>query len=104
MLNLRSRYSKEGEVNSQDGNVPLRLLNDKSICVRFTDIFEGISPVKWLYPRLSEKLCGKPTGMAFHVPTVDVSVVDLTARLEKPASYDDINQVRRINNSLWLAR
>ncbi|GJX49553.1 glyceraldehyde-3-phosphate dehydrogenase [Tanacetum coccineum] len=30
--------------------------------------------------------------MAFHVPTVDVSVVDLTARLEKPASYDDINQ------------
>ncbi|KAD3641105.1 hypothetical protein E3N88_30329 [Mikania micrantha] len=35
-------------------------------------------------------LNGKLTGMAFRVPTVDVSVVDLTARLEKPASYDDI--------------
>ncbi|KAJ0812940.1 Glyceraldehyde-3-phosphate dehydrogenase, cytosolic [Helianthus annuus] len=35
-------------------------------------------------------LNGKLTGMSFRVPTVDVSVVDLTARLEKPASYDDI--------------
>jgi len=33
---------------------------------------------------------GKLTGMAFRVPTPDVSVVDLTARLEKPASYKDI--------------
>jgi len=36
-------------------------------------------------------LNGKLTGMAFRVPTVDVSVVDLTARLEKPASYDTIS-------------
>ncbi|XP_050936090.1 glyceraldehyde-3-phosphate dehydrogenase, cytosolic isoform X3 [Cucumis melo] len=35
-------------------------------------------------------LNGKLTGMAFRVPTVDVSVVDLTVRLEKPASYEDI--------------
>jgi hypothetical protein len=33
---------------------------------------------------------GKLTGMSFRVPTADVSVVDLTCRLEKPASYDDI--------------
>ncbi|HHI77167.1 MAG TPA: aldehyde dehydrogenase, partial [Gammaproteobacteria bacterium] len=36
------------------------------------------------------ELNGKLTGMAFRVPTSDVSVVDLTAELEKPASYDDI--------------
>ena len=35
-------------------------------------------------------LNGKLTGMAFRVPTTNVSVVDLTARLEKPASYDEI--------------
>jgi len=36
------------------------------------------------------ELNGKLTGMAFRVPTADVSVVDLTVRLEKPAKYDDI--------------
>ena len=33
---------------------------------------------------------GKLTGMAFRVPTLDVSCVDLTVRLSKPASYDEI--------------
>ena len=35
-------------------------------------------------------LNGKLTGMAFRVPTPDISVVDLTAELEKPASYEEI--------------
>ena len=35
-------------------------------------------------------LNGKLTGMSFRVPTADVSVVDLTVRLEKPTSYDEI--------------
>merc|ERR1712007_317443 len=38
------------------------------------------------YPKVN----GKLTGMAFRVPTPDVSVVDLTCRLEKPAKYEDI--------------
>ncbi len=37
-------------------------------------------------PELNKKL----TGMAFRVPTSDVSVVDLTVELNKPASYKDI--------------
>jgi len=36
------------------------------------------------------ELNGKLTGMAFRVPTPDVSVVDLTVRLAKEASYDEI--------------
>lgn len=36
------------------------------------------------------ELNGKLTGMAFRVPTVDVSVVDLTCRLEKGASFEEI--------------
>jgi len=38
-------------------------------------------------------LNGKLTGLAFRVPTLDVSVVDLVCRLEKPASYDEIKAV-----------
>ncbi|HBP43741.1 MAG TPA: type I glyceraldehyde-3-phosphate dehydrogenase [Clostridiales bacterium] len=36
------------------------------------------------------ELNGKLTGMSFRVPTVDVSVVDLTVRLKTPTTYDDI--------------
>lgn len=38
-------------------------------------------------------LKGKLTGMAFRVPTADVSVVDLTVRLKKETSYDEIKKV-----------
>lgn len=36
------------------------------------------------------ELNGKLTGMSFRVPTIDVSVIDLTCRLEKPATYEEI--------------
>ncbi|KGL49997.1 glyceraldehyde-3-phosphate dehydrogenase [Porphyromonas gulae] len=36
------------------------------------------------------ELNGKLTGMSFRVPTLDVSVVDLTCQLAKPAKYEDI--------------
>jgi glyceraldehyde 3-phosphate dehydrogenase len=42
-------------------------------------------------PQLNKKL----TGMAFRVPTSDVSVVDLTCELEKEATYDEICQAMK---------
>ena len=38
-------------------------------------------------------LQGKLTGMAFRIPTANVSVVDLTVRLKKKTSYDEIKKV-----------
>ncbi|EJU00448.1 glyceraldehyde 3-phosphate dehydrogenase [Dacryopinax primogenitus] len=40
-------------------------------------------------------LNGKLTGMSFRIPTSDVSVVDLVARIEKPATYDEIKEVMK---------
>jgi len=42
-------------------------------------------------------LVGKLTGMAFRVPTANVSVVDLTVRLKKDTSYEEIKQVMQQN-------
>jgi glyceraldehyde 3-phosphate dehydrogenase len=39
------------------------------------------------------ELNGKLTGMALRVPTPDVSVVDLTVKLEKPTTYEEIKKV-----------
>ncbi|GKD75107.1 glyceraldehyde-3-phosphate dehydrogenase, partial [Tanacetum coccineum] len=52
-------------------------------------------------------LNGKLTWMAFRVPTVDVSVFNLTARLMKPASYDDIKAAIKVEVDVtppkWVA-
>ncbi|KAK9454219.1 hypothetical protein V1511DRAFT_503075 [Dipodascopsis uninucleata] len=40
-------------------------------------------------------LNGKLTGMSMRVPTTDVSVVDLTVRLEKPTKYEEIKKVMK---------
>ncbi len=45
--------------------------------------------------RVIPSLKGKLTGMAFRVPVANMSVVDLTCRLEKPASYDDIKSAMK---------
>ena len=45
-------------------------------------------------------LDGKLTGMAFRVPTPDVSVVDLTCRLDKGATYDEIKQTMKARHRL----
>ncbi|RZR70862.1 hypothetical protein BHM03_00001987, partial [Ensete ventricosum] len=48
------------------------------------------------------ELNGKLTGMAFRVPTPNVSVVDLTCRLEKSASYDDVKAA--VKSSIFDAK
>lgn len=45
--------------------------------------------------RVIPDLNGKLTGLSLRVPVIDVSIVDLTARLEKPASYDDVCKAMR---------
>lgn len=45
--------------------------------------------------RVIPELNGKMTGMSFRVPTNDVSVVDLTARLSKKATYEEICETMR---------
>ncbi|MFY7843098.1 MAG: type I glyceraldehyde-3-phosphate dehydrogenase [Rhabdochlamydiaceae bacterium] len=46
------------------------------------------------------ELKGKLTGMAFRVPTLDVSVVDLTVKLSKPTSYEQIcHEVQKAANN-----
>jgi glyceraldehyde 3-phosphate dehydrogenase len=49
------------------------------------------------------KLNGKLTGMAFRVPTADVSVVDLTVRIEKAATYDEIKAAMKAASEGELA-
>jgi glyceraldehyde 3-phosphate dehydrogenase len=48
------------------------------------------------------ELKGKLTGMAFRVPVPDVSVVDLTVRLEKPTSYEQICEAMKRNSETTL--
>ena len=45
---------------------------------------------------------GKLTGMAFRVPTSDVSVVDLTVELEKPAKYAEICAEMKLASETYL--
>lgn len=45
-------------------------------------------------------LNGKLTGMSFRVPTLDVSVVDLTVRLEKSATYEEVKaEIKRASEN-----
>merc|ERR1712060_280305 len=44
---------------------------------------------------------GKLTGMAFRVPTIDVSVVDLTCELETPTTYDEIKAEMKLASETY---
>ena len=47
-------------------------------------------------------LNGKLTGMAFRVPTTNVSVVDLTARLQKDATYAEISAEMKLASETYM--
>ena len=53
--------------------------------------------------RVIPELNGKLTGMAFRVPTPDVSVVDLTVNLAKPTSYEQVKAAMKAASKAELA-
>ena len=63
-----------------------KVLND---CFGIKDGLMTTVPAKAV-GKVIPSLNGKLTGMSMRVPTLDVSVVDLTVNLEKPATYDEI--------------
>ncbi len=56
----------------------------------FNNIIPSTTGAAKAVGRVIPELKGKMTGMSFRVPTNDVSVVDLTARLKKNATYEEI--------------
>jgi glyceraldehyde 3-phosphate dehydrogenase len=56
----------------------------------YTNIIPSSTGAAKAVTKVIPELTGKLTGMAFRVPVADVSVVDLTVRLEKPATYEEI--------------
>ena len=56
----------------------------------FNNIIPSTTGAAKAVGRVIPELKGKMTGMSFRVPTNDVSVVDLTARLKTPATYEEI--------------
>lgn len=57
-----------------------------------TNIIPSTTGAAVAVTKVIPELKGKLTGMAFRIPTADVSVVDLTVRTEKSTSYDEIKK------------
>ena len=61
----------------------------------FSNIIPSATGAAKAVTKVIPALKGKLTGMAFRVPVADVSVVDLTVRLEKPATYQQIKDAMK---------
>jgi len=57
-----------------------------------TNIIPSTTGAAVAVTKVIPELKGKLTGMAFRIPTADVSVVDLTVRTEKSATYEEVKQ------------
>ena len=62
----------------------------------FSNIIPSSTGAAKAVGKVIPELQGKLTGMSFRVPTANVSVVDLTARLEQPASYEEICEAMKV--------
>ena len=61
----------------------------------FSNIIPSSTGAAKAVGKVIPELQGKLTGMSFRVPTANVSVVDLTARLDRPASYEEITEAMK---------
>ncbi|MES2418025.1 MAG: type I glyceraldehyde-3-phosphate dehydrogenase [Bacteroidota bacterium] len=61
----------------------------------FSNIIPSSTGAAKAVTKVIPSLKGKLTGMSFRVPVADVSVVDLTVRLEKPATYQQIKDAMK---------
>ena len=68
----------------------------------FSNIIPSATGAAKAVTKVIPELKGKLTGMAFRVPVSDVSVVDLTVRLEKSASYAEIKAAMKEASETYL--
>ena len=68
----------------------------------FSNIIPSATGAAKAVTKVIPELKGKLTGMAFRVPVSDVSVVDLTVRLEKSASYTEIKAAMKEASETYL--
>ena len=87
MSTIHSATAKQKAVDSRAGSRDLR--TGRSV---FNNIIPSTTGAAKAVGKAIPALNGKLTGMAFRVPTLDVSVVDLTCNLKKPATMEEICQ------------
>ena len=85
MSTIHSATAKQKAVDSRAGSRDLR--TGRSV---FNNIIPSTTGAAKAVGKAIPELNGKLTGMSMRVPTLDVSVVDLTVKLAKPATYEDI--------------
>ena len=76
------------------GRVALRIMVERG-CSILGNIIPSSTGAAKAVGKVIPELNGKLTGMSMRVPTLDVSVVDLTVNLAKPAAYEEICQAMK---------